>query len=126
MKKQLTLLFSLVVWAACSNDKTEDLVPPANNNPNISNCDTAVVKYSDQIASIISANCLVCHRNNFAQGGVSLETHVQVKTYTENGRLLKAIRHESGAVAMPQGGAKLDSCKIRTFEIWEEAGCPDN
>lgn len=40
--------------------------------------------------------------------------------------LVGNIRHDAGFPAMPQGGAKLDDCKIALIKAWVDAGAPNN
>ena len=40
-------------------------------------------------------------------------------------KLIGAIKHEPGFVAMPQSGGKLEDCDIEKMEAWIAAGAPE-
>lgn len=124
MKKLAVMVFVFIV--ACSKSNEEDL----NNNPgggNPNTCVTTNMKYSTDIAPIISANCFACHSNaNASVSGFSLEGHSNLKAKVDDGRLVGAITHAAGFAAMPQGGAKLSDCNINKIISWVNAGAPNN
>lgn len=115
----ISLLF--VFFGSCYYDKEENLYFASQFD-----CDTANVRYSVQVSTIINQNCMPCHNAATASGGVSLETYDQLKTMVLNGRVGAAIRHDAGVSPMPKLSPKLSECKIKTIAIWERAGCPNN
>jgi hypothetical protein len=115
------LLLGVLLMPACVWDNLEEL------NPDIPNCDTTSVSFSSDIVPILSNNCFGCHSNLNAPvfgGGLSFEDHQDVAGYTD--RIIGAINHEVGFLAMPQEGDKLDPCSILLFEAWASAGAPEN
>jgi hypothetical protein len=98
----------------------------ALNNKCNPECDTNDFKYSTAITSLLSNSCIGCHGASSPSGAVYLNNYDSVKTYALNGRLPGAVKHLTGYSPMPQGGAKLNDCKIRTLEKWIAAGCPNN
>lgn len=114
----LGVLFAFI--SSCYYDKEENLYTASQFQ-----CDTANVRYSVEVSTIITQNCLPCHSAASASGGVALETYDQLKTMVLNGRVGASIRHESGS-PMPKLAPKLSDCKIKTIAIWEKAGCPNN
>lgn len=94
-------------------------------------CDTSgTVSFSAQVFPILQSNCIGCHNNSFANGGVNLSTYNQIKTYAETLRngtpvIQGAIRRLAGFEAMPQAFA-LDECSIRKIEVWIAQGVQDN
>jgi len=101
----------------------------ARNNrcdANSGGCDTSNLTYTTSILPILQARCIGCHNNNLASGNVNLSTHAQTVTIATSGRLLGAIKHQNGFVAMPQGGNQLDSCSIAKIERWIQKGLPNN
>lgn len=116
------LLFS------CSKSNEEDVggTTGGGNNPPAT-CITTNMQYSTHIAPIIQGNCFSCHSNaNMALSGISLEGHANLKAKVTDGRLLGAITHAAGFVAMPQGGPKLSDCNINRIKAWIDAGAPNN
>lgn len=94
-------------------------------------CDTTgTISYSTQVFPILQANCIGCHNNSSANGGVNLSSYSQVKTIAETLRsgtplLQGTIRRMQGFVAMPQTFA-LDECSIRKIELWIAQGVQNN
>ncbi len=86
------------------------------------NCDTMNVKYSTHIVPILQQNCLGCHTSS----GTLLTNYTQVKAKVTDGKLYCSVSWASGCQVMPQGGAKLSTCKIRAIKIWIDAGSPNN
>ena len=115
------MLAGILLLPACVWENLEDL------NPDSPDCDTTSMSFSMDIKPILSNNCFSCHSNVNAPsfgGGLSLEDHADVAQHSD--RIIGAINHNEGFVAMPRGGDKLDPCTILKFEAWADAGAPDN
>lgn len=114
MNKILPIIFSLVLIAfSCYNDSEETLFPQNFIN---SQCDTSVFTYSAAIKPMIDASCLTCHSTQ----SLVLNNYNDI---TQNAtRILGSIKHQGGYMAMPQGSAKLEDCKIIQFEKWISNG----
>jgi cytochrome c553 len=89
-------------------------------------CDTTNITFSAGIQPMMQQNCVGCHSASLASGGVNLSTHAGVAAAARNNRLVGAMKHQSGFVAMPQGAAKLSDCKIKQVEKWVQAGALNN
>lgn len=113
-------LFALAVFGSCYYDKEEVLYPGTGS------CDTANVKYSTTVNSILSQNCFSCHSGGSPSGNISMDNYTAVKFYVDNGRLVGAIKHLSGFRAMPDGGGKLTDCQIKQIDAWIRAGALNN
>ena len=120
MKKTLLLLATgILILSGCYYNK-EDLLYG-------SNCDTTNVTYSLTITGLLNNyGCLGCHVGGNPSGGINLETHANVKTVVDNGRLFGAITHSSGFKPMPDGAAKMNPCDINKIKAWIDAGAPNN
>ena len=114
-------LIAIFLIQACSWDNVEEYYPEFGL------CDTSAVSFSNDIIPILTSNCFACHSNlnspDFG-GGLSLEDHQDVAGSSE--RIIGAINHREGFIAMPQGSDKLDTCSIKLFEAWASSGAPDN
>lgn len=88
-------------------------------------CDSSNVTYTAVIAPIVQTYCIGCHTTPSSPEG-SLATYAYVKEATINGNLIATISHLPGYSAMPQGGTKLDDCKIALFKKWVANGAPEN
>ncbi len=116
------LLCSIFLIQSCYYDKEDQVYPPVSTT-----CDTSAVKYSQQIVSILSNNCYVCHSGSAsAGGGIKLDTHAQLTGMATSGTLLKAITHSPGASAMPKNGTILAACNIALIRTWIRNGSPNN
>lgn len=89
-------------------------------------CDTLLAVYTNDVESIISANCAPCHVNGSSSGGVNLDGFANTKAEAEKARFLSAIKHEPGAKNMPQGLPKLDEAIIDRIECWISNGFPES
>lgn len=99
----------------------------AKNNSCVSAaCDTANVKYSTSVKSIISNKCQGCHSASSPGGGYDLSTYTGMQTVVNNGKLWGSINFTAGFSAMPKGGSKLSSCELATIKKWIDAGAPNN
>lgn len=123
-KEQRTLIQIWIAQGAIN--KVCDTLPVQNEA-----CDsTGIVSFSGQVFPILQSNCIGCHNNSFANGGVNLSTYNLVKTNAEtlrNGTPLiqGVIRRMPGFTAMPQTFA-LDACSIRKIELWIAQGMQNN
>lgn len=89
-------------------------------------CNTDNITYNNFINTLISnSGCLNCH-NAQSQGGVRLDTYVDVKNIASTGRLVGSIDWQTGYVKMPLGGSKLNNCNISKVKSWINAGLPEN
>lgn len=122
----VALVLVAIVSNGCYYDNEETLYPQGA-------CDTAVVKYSDQITKLFTNNCYECHSNaNSATAGCdSWEGYANISAFLSFSsgpqRFIDAINHSNGTLTpMPKNKPKLSECDIRTFEIWIENGFPNN
>ena len=121
-----TILFSLLTIAfayGCVNNKA-DTIKPAN--PDI--CDTVNLSYSEDINPIIQQNCAIsgCHTNATMAGTFTFETYAGLHEAIQHQRLIGAISHQAGFIAMPQNSPKLSDCDISKITQWVVIGAPNN
>lgn len=119
MKKLLLyfILFSSIL--SCYYDVEDDFGQDTD-------CITMNITYSNDIIDIVSNRCYKCHAANLNLGNVTLEGYNRIKIYVDNGRLLGAVRRETGYSPMPQNEAMLPDCDIMKIETWISAGAPNN
>jgi hypothetical protein len=114
----IVIVFSMgLSLESCYYDNEVDLYP--------NGCVSTNVTYLGFVRPFINSNCS-CHLNGSADGGVILQTYTTLKTYVDNGKLLKVIKHEPGVVAMPQGVPKRSDCEIAKLEAWIIEGALEN
>jgi hypothetical protein len=136
MKKQLTILFilmvfSLLFWSSCTSEKLEP------------NCNTQNMSYSQNVVPILKSNCYKCHGSGNSVGsyGHLLDNYdTLTKYYTArtipivivpgDTTLISAlegyITHTPGFLAMPYMDGKLDTCAIKQIQAWITQGFPNN
>ena len=95
----------------------------ALNNRCETPCDSSHVTYDSTIIAIVQSWCTTCHGGSTPAYGISLTTLDQVKAAVNNGRLMGAIRQETGFYPMPKG-SQLSPCDIAIFQIWINRGMP--
>jgi len=118
----LSLLLVLSYTASCNpDDEVED--PPIDSI----RLDSSEVSFTADVQKVLqNGNCLGCHSNQVKRGDVSVEGHKNLAKAVEEHNLLKAIRHESGAVPMPLDRPKLTEARIWVIERWVLQGLKDN
>jgi hypothetical protein len=86
-------------------------------------CDSSHVTYDSAIIAIVQSWCTGCHGGSNPDNGLSLTSYDQVKAAVNSGRLMGAIRQETGFYPMPKG-SKLSPCDIALFQKWINNGMP--
>jgi hypothetical protein len=121
---QIILLIAFVASVTgCYYDSEEKLYPKLS-----SPCDDITVNFSNTVTTILQP-CQSCHSNSGAAssgGEIKLQNYTDVQTYVKNGKLMGAINHSNGYIAMPQGGVKLPDCEISQLQKWIDANSPNN
>lgn len=85
-------------------------------------CDS--VTYNTMVKPILTVSCNGSGCHSQGAGGVDLRTYNTARAATETGKLIKAINHEAGVPAMPQGMAKLTQRQLDIFNCWVSKGYP--
>lgn len=121
----VVLGFCLCFVFSCRYDSEEELYPQ-DEEPM---CDTLNVSLSNTIRPILNANCYSCHSASNASvfgAGINLENYSELQNIAQSGRIIGAITHSPGFVAMPLEGIKLDECSINKIKAWINNGALDN
>ena len=118
--KSFIIVGIVIFMQSCYYDNIEDLYPQ------LPECDTTNVTYSNNVWPVINANCTSCHGGGAPAGNIRLENYNDISSAANNGSLLGTIRHENGWSPMPKGGGKLNNCDVAKIEIWVNQGTPDN
>ena len=121
MERQIIncLLISMIIFAGCYYDSEETLYPASDSV-------TTDMSYQYNIVPLLSQNCYSCHSVTLHTGDVTLEGYTNLLTYVNDGRLLGAIKHQSGFEPMPQLAPKLPTCEIAKVEHWITDGALNN
>ncbi|MCF8238401.1 MAG: hypothetical protein K9I85_09625 [Saprospiraceae bacterium] len=95
-------------------------------NPGYGGCATSGMSYGNDIRPILTSSCTGCHSGSAPQGGIDLNAYSSVVSLAQNGKLLGAVKHEPGFVAMPPAGNGLSECAISKVQAWIEQGMLNN
>lgn len=123
---RILILLSLLLAGlqSCYYDVEERLYP------NSGACDTSNVTLLTKVKPVLLVNCYSCHSVStcVASGAsINLETYATLKSQVDNGKLLKSIKHEAGASAMPKNSStSMDVCSINIITIWITKGALNN
>lgn len=114
--KKISLLAAVLAFSACSKDSTDDLI----DNSVV----PETVTYSQNIAAIINANCIVCHAATPVNGApMSLTTYANVRQAVLERGLLDRISRDNGEPGlMPNGGPRLPQNSIDLINQWNAQG----
>jgi len=91
--------------------------------------------FEKHVRPVLATNCYDCHGGHRHENGLRLDTHAGILRGSDYGlvatpgnaaasKLLKAIKHEEGAQAMPKKGNKLSDADIANIEKWIVMGMP--
>jgi hypothetical protein len=89
-------------------------------------CDTANVKYSTQIVSILRDNCYRCHQGPGASSSIDFSNYPAFSGWATSGYVVGDITSAPNFTPMPYGGPPLSSCEINTIIAWIHQGAQNN
>lgn len=121
--RKLVFPLALLFLVGCYNDKESELYPSPPTGGG--GCDTANMTFA-KVQPIFNQSCALagCHDAATKSFNHDLSSYNGVVTSVNSGRLLGAVKHETGYLQMPKGMAKLDACKISQITAWVNAGMP--
>lgn len=115
--------FITLLFTACYRDNVEELYPGSDL---FNQCDTsAAISYSTHIVPLMQNFCYSCHSGGTPSSGFRIDTHAALQTYAASGELINRIHGTNGFNRMPPS-FPLDQCQMRQFELWVNAGAPNN
>ena len=121
MKKVLLLSpFLVFIIFSCSKNNEQEMAPATTT------CESNNMTFATNIKPILQNFCFGCHGNGLSQNGISFDTYAGVKSVADNGKLVGAISHASGFLAMPQSAPKLSECNINKIKNWVNSGALNN
>ena len=121
MQSKFILILGLAGLAACYFDSEEALYGQKPEQ-----CDSAPIRYSEQVQSILQRNCYGCHSAGSNIGNLLLDSYTAARNVAKTGALLGSVRHSPGYSPMPKGAPKLRECDIRALQTWVDDGMPNN
>lgn len=116
-------ILAILSFAGCYYDKTEEIYPGTGL---FDSCDTTHnVSFSQHIQVTLQNYCYSCHSGATPSSGISLETYSDVYGWYSTGDLYGCVFRQQGYNPMPPSFA-LDSCHMKQFKYWMDAGAPNN
>ncbi|MBF4471526.1 MULTISPECIES: c-type cytochrome [Flavobacterium] len=128
MKKAIALTFLLAALTSCSNSDTYDDISTTPTTPTTPDpgTPTTTITYTQNIKSIIDANCISCHSSTGAASFRPLTTYAGVKAAVQSAGLLSRIQLQNGQQGlMPQGG-RMSQTNIDLILKWNTDGLKEN
>jgi len=117
----LSVVAGLVIQlSSCTKETAAE---PVVVTPDV--CDSIPASFATDVMPIIQTNCTTCHNSsNNTANGQNWESYADVNANSV--AILKAMKHESGVVAMPYQLDKLSDSLIQVIECWIDNGKLDN
>lgn len=119
----------LLVLGSCYNDKYDKLYP----TPTTTSCDTTTIKYSTDVAPIITTYCAInggCHNaaGNSVTGGLDYTVFATLQAQATASLIIADINGTPtrGHNAMPLNLPPLSQCNINKITRWVNEGAPNN
>lgn len=119
----LTAFIGCIIIPGCYYDKAEEL----NVGSGIfDSCDTSItVSYSRDLVPILQDYCYSCHSGPNPSSTYNLDTYTDLAGWASTGDLYGCVYRQVGYNPMPPSFA-LDSCRMKLFAKWINAGAPNN
>jgi Planctomycete cytochrome C len=111
--EQIALLTQWVNQGALNNSCTPD-------------CDPTQFSYTTNLLPVIELACQGCHSGANPSGGVAMDTFGEIQTMALDGSLMHSLLGTGGYSIMPDNTLGLPECNITQFQLWVNAGAPNN
>ncbi len=115
------LIITLLAPVGCYYDNEVDLYGE-NNTP----CDTANIRYSVEIKSILETKCYKCHQGASSSSGLPFDNYDALKDYASDGKLVERTTSASAPMPPLSDGGLLPKCDQEKIKAWVKAGAPNN
>ena len=82
--------------------------------------------YTENVAPILSSNCIGCHSGSTASAGLHLDSYTSVYSAIKSGNVLDRVNRNSGVNGfMPQGGQKLSNANLNILQTFFDMECSE-
>jgi hypothetical protein len=91
-----------------------------------SGCPSVVCEtyYNENVAPILSSNCIGCHSGSSASAGLYLDSYTSVYSAIKSGNVLDRVNRNNGDNGfMPQGGQKLSNANLDILQTFFDMDC---
>ena len=107
-----------ICFSGCEKNVEED--------HEIKTVDCSVVKayYTENVAPILSSNCIGCHSGSTPAAELPLDSYTSVYAAIKSGNVLDRVNRNSGDNGfMPQGGQKLSNANLDFLQTFFDMEC---
>ncbi len=117
----LIICASVLAVMSCGDDDDDPTDPTV--------CETENLTYDNWAKDYIDGSCATsgCHNADFATNMVpfGMFDYESTEAAVGFGRIIGAIKRESGFSPMPKGGEMVSDCDISKMEAWIADGAPE-
>ena len=121
MKNTITITLLLCIcFSGCEKNVEED------HENNSVDCSVVKAYYTENVAPILSSNCIGCHSGSTASAGLHLDSYTSVDSAIKSGNVLDRVNRNSGDNGlMPQGGQKLSNANLDILQTFFDMECSE-
>ena len=119
MKKIINVtLLLFITFYGCEKNVEED------HEDDTVDCSAVEAYYTENVAPILSLNCIGCHSGSTPTGDLSLDSYESVYAAIKSGDVSARVNRNSGDNGfMPQGGQKLSNANLDILETFFDMEC---
>ena len=106
-------MFLCICFSGCEKNVEED------HEINTVDCSEVETYYNENVAPILSSNCIGCHPG---QGGLSLDSYTSVYSAIKSGNVLDRVNRDDDLL-MPKNGQKLSQPNLDVLQTFFDMEC---
>ncbi len=105
-----------ICFSGCEKNVEEDHV----------DCSAVETYYTENVAPILSSNCIGCHSGTTAAAGLALDSYTSVYSEIKSGNVLDRVNRSSDDnLLMPQYGQKLSTANLDILQNFFDMECSE-
>ena len=107
-----------ICFSGCEKNVEED------HENNSVDCSVVKAYYTENVATILSSNCIGCHSGSTASAGLHLDSYTSVDSAIKSGNVLDRVNRDD-ELLMPQGGPKLLQPNLDILQTFFNMECSE-
>lgn len=107
-----------ICFSGCEKNVEED------HENNSVDCSVVKAYYTENVAPILSSNCIGCHSGSTASAGLHLDSYTSVYSAIQSGNVLDRVNRDD-ELLMPQGGPKLSQPNLDILQTFFDMECSE-
>ena len=121
MKNTITITLLLgICFSGCEKNVEED------HENSSEDCSAVEAYYTENVAPILSSNCIGCHSGVTAKGGLPLDSYTSVYSAIKSGNVLDRVNRDIGDNGfMPPGPEKLFITDLNILQTFFDMECSE-